>query len=226
MPPFANSRSIANMRVRSHWLAWELPACPHLHGLCACCPIRFPFSILRLTITNEGSDAATSPDCSRKGHEMFRFPAEPRNDTDEGVFRVSCIISRLTRFKFYLPSPFLLAIVLVFVVLPLVWPESDDPASCPAALTVFNLEADVTSLTISAAAEHLAATCRDRPLWVWLQGREVNWGETLLPEHRPGGTRSLGLSPDGMTLAAGNVDGTVSLWDTATGKNASTWGER
>jgi len=150
---------------------------------------------------------------------MFRFPAEPRNDTDEGVFRVSCIISRLTRFKFYLPSPFLLAIVLVFLVLPLVWPESDDPASCPAALTVFNLEADVTSLTISAAAEHLAATCRPRPLWVWLQGREVNWGETLLPEHRPGGTRSLGLSPDGMTLAAGNVDGTVSLWDTATGKN-------
>ncbi len=117
---------------------------------------------------------------------MFRFPAEPRNDTDEGVFRVSCIISRLTRFKFYLPSPFLLAIVLVFLVLPLVWPESDDPASCPAALTVFNLEADVTSLTISAAAEHLAATCRDRPLWVRFQGREVNWDEMLLPEHRPG----------------------------------------
>jgi len=150
---------------------------------------------------------------------MFRFPAKPRKDTDEGVFRVSCIISRLTRFKFYLPSPFLLAIVLVFVVLPLVWPESDDPALSSAARTVFNLEADVTSLTISADAEHLAATCRDRPLWVWFQGREVNWDETLLPEHRPGGTRSLGLSPDGMTLAAGNVDGTVSLWDTATGKN-------
>ena len=105
------------------------------------------------------------------------------------------------------------------MVLPLVWPESDDPALSSAARTVFNLEADVTSLTISADAEHLAATCRDRPLWVWFQGREVNWDETLLPEHRPGGTRSLGLSPDGMTLAAGNVDGTVSLWDTATGKN-------
>ena len=59
---------------------------------------------------------------------MFRLPAGPRKDADEGAVRVSCIISRLTRFKFYLPSPFLLAIVLVFVVLPLVWPGSDEPA--------------------------------------------------------------------------------------------------
>jgi hypothetical protein len=95
---------------------------------------------------------------------MFRFPAKPRKVVDKNVFRVSCIISRLTRFKFYLPSPFLLAIILVFVVLPLVWPESDAPALSPAARTVFNLAADVTSLTISADAQHLAATCRDRPL--------------------------------------------------------------
>ena len=59
---------------------------------------------------------------------MFRFPGKSRKVTDEDVVRDSCIISRFTRFKFYLPSPFLLAIVLVFVVLPLVWPESDDPA--------------------------------------------------------------------------------------------------
>lgn len=77
----------------------------------------------------------------------------------------------------------------------------------------------MTSLTISANAEHVAATCRDRPVWVWSQGRELAWGENLLPEHRPGGTRSLALSPDGMTLAAGNLDGTVSLWDTPTGTN-------
>jgi WD40 repeat protein len=151
--------------------------------------------------------------------DMFRLSVKPRKVADKDMFRVSCLISRFTHFKFYLPSPFLLAIILVFVVLPLVWPESDAPALSPAARTVFNLSADVTSLTISAAAEHMAATCRDRPLWVWFQGREVSWGETLLPEHHPGGTRSLALSPDGMTLAAGNVDGTVSLWDTATGKN-------
>lgn len=150
---------------------------------------------------------------------MLRLPIRPRKVIDEDEFRASPIISRLTHFKFYLPSPFLLALVLVFVVLPLVWPESEDPAVTPAARNVFDLAADVTSLTISADAEHLAATCRNQPLWVWSQGQEVNWGETLLPEHRPGGTRSLCLSADGMTLAAGNVDGTVSLWDTATGKN-------
>ena len=112
-----------------------------------------------------------------------------------------------------------MAIILVFVVLPLVWPETDDPPLSPGARAVFNLAADVTSLTVSADAEHLAATCRDRPLWVWSQGKEGSWSETLLPEHCPGGTRSLGLSPDGLTLAAGNVDGTVSLWDTATSEN-------
>jgi len=151
--------------------------------------------------------------------DMFRLSVKPRKVANKDVFRVSCLIRRFTHFKFYLPSPFLLAIILIFVVLPLVWPESDDPSLSPTTQTVFNLAVDVTSLTISADAEHMAATCRDGPLWVWFQGREVKWSETLLPEHRPGGTRSLALSPDGMTLAAGNVDGTVSLWDTATGKN-------
>jgi len=154
-----------------------------------------------------------------KGMDMFRLSVKPRKVADDDEHRLSCLISRLSHFKFSLPSPFLLAIILVFVVLPLFWPDSDAPALTPAARTVFNLSADVTSLTISAAAEHMAATCRDRPVWVWFQGREINWGETLLPEHRPCGTRSLAFAPDGMTLAAGNVDGTVSLWDTATGKN-------
>ncbi len=150
---------------------------------------------------------------------MLRILMKPCKGADEDESPVAPLFGRLYRFNFYLPSPFLLAIVLVFVVLPLIWPESDDPALTPAARTVFNLGADVTSLTISGDAVRLAATCRDQPLWVWSQGDEVNWGERLLPEHRPGGTRSLCLSPDGTTLAAGNVDGTVSLWDTATGQN-------
>jgi WD40 repeat protein len=163
--------------------------------------------------------AAISRDCSRKGHEMFRLPIKPSKAVDEDAFRGSHSISRFTYLTFHLPSPFLLAIVLVFVVLPLVWPESDDPALALAARTVFPLATDVTSLAISADAQHLAATCRDQPLWVWSKQQEMNWREALLPEHRPGGTRSLCLSPDGMTLAAGNVDGTISLWETATGKN-------
>ena len=151
--------------------------------------------------------------------DMFGLSVKPRKVADDDVFRVSFMKRRVPHFKFYLPSPFLLAIILLFVVLPLAWQESDAPAPSPAARTVFNLAADVTSLSISADAEHMAATCRDRPLWVWFQGRELDWGETLLPEHRPGGTRSLAFAPDGMTLAAGNVDGSVCLWDTVTGKN-------
>ncbi len=150
---------------------------------------------------------------------MVRFPTKLREFADTRIFHVSFRKGRCTRFRFYLPSPFFLAIVLVFVILPLVWTFSDDSSLSPAARTIFNLNADVTSLAVSANVEHLAATCRDRPLWLWFQGREVDWSEILLPEHRPGGTRSLALSPDGMTLAAGNVDGTVSLWDTASGKN-------
>ena len=153
---------------------------------------------------------------------MFRLPNKSWKAVDEDVVRISPIISRLKHFKFYLPSPFLVAIVLVFVVLPLVWPESDDMALPPPARTVFSLAADVISMTISADAKHLAATCRDRPLWIWSQGQEADWGEALLPEHRPNGTRSLCLSPDGVILAAGNVDGTVSLWEAATGKNCFT----
>ena len=174
----------------------------------------------RFAISNEGSDAAISPDCSwKRAWTCSDYPVKPRKVADDDVFRVSFMKRRVPHFKFYLPSPFLLAIILLFVVLPLAWQESDAPAPSPAARTVFNLAADVTSLSISADAEHMAATCRDRPLWVWFQGRELDWGETLLPEHRPGGTRSLAFAPDGMTLAAGNVDGSVCLWDTVTGKN-------
>ena len=82
-------------------------------------------------------------------------------------------------FKFYLPSPFLVAIILVFVVLPLVWPESDDLDAYPGSPIVFDLAADVTSMAISADGELLAATCRDHPFWVWSQGQEVELGRDV-----------------------------------------------
>lgn len=149
---------------------------------------------------------------------MIRLPFVLQKGTGENVRIAWRIKHRARRLRLSLPSPFLVALLLVFVILPLAWPDGDDASRFPAAQAVFNLSGDVTTLAISADASHLAATCRDRPLWVWRQGREVDWGETLLPEHHPGGTRSLALSPDGLTLAAGNMDGTVSLWDTATGE--------
>jgi hypothetical protein len=149
----------------------------HSARLCAALSIfLFLFCDVKL---NDRSHAVTSPDRSRKGHDMFGYPVKPRKVPDENVLGVWRIKSRSARFKFYLPSPFLLAIVLVFVVLPLVWPESDDPPPSPSARAVFDLAADVSSLTISADAQHLAATCRDRPVWVWVQGREVNWAGSL-----------------------------------------------
>ena len=154
-----------------------------------------------------------------KGVDMARNLIRLCKVPDESRLHVSSLISPRRRCKFYLPSPFILAITLVFVVLPLVWTEKDNAKPASPARALFDLKADVTSLTVSANAEHVAATCRDQPVWVWLQGREADWAEGLLPEHRPGGTRPLAFSPDGTTLAAGNVDGTVSLWDTSTGKS-------
>jgi hypothetical protein len=63
------------------------------------------------------------PVAQGKRMDMFRLSVKPRKVADKDVFHVSCVISRFTHFKFYLPSPFLLAIILVFLVLPLVWPE-------------------------------------------------------------------------------------------------------
>ncbi len=151
--------------------------------------------------------------------DMLRYFIERWKVPDEIRLHRSYLIKRRRRFKFSLPSPFILAITLVFVILPLVWSEKDDAKPASSAQALFDLRADVTSLTVSANAKHVAATCRDQPVWTWLQGREAEWDEALLPEHRPGGTRSLALSPDGTTLAAGNVDGTVSLWDTSTLKS-------
>jgi WD40 repeat protein len=121
-------------------------------------------------------------------------------------------------FKFRLPSPFLLAIVVVFVILPLVWPENVDESPVPGTLAAFELTVDVKSVSISPDGQTLAATCRDRPVDLWTRDGEAGWRRTQLPEHLPGGSRCLAFSPHGELLATGNIDGTISLWDLTTGQ--------
>ena len=124
--------------------------------------------------------------------------------------------SRIGRLRLSLPSPFVLVVVLVFIVLPLVWPETGDPLPGPTLRAVLDLSSDVSSLAISSHGDRLVATSRNRPICVWDQDREAGWKESRLPLHQPCGARSLCVSPDGTLLAAGNVDGSISLWDLAT----------
>src|SRR3954447_20644301 len=136
-------------------------------------------------------------------------------ENDSGISRMS---GKQSGFRVRLPSPFMLAIVVVFVVLPLVWPDSGDETSNPNPIAAFELTADVKSLDISQDGRKVAATCRDSPIDVWMREQPLLWKRTLLPEHPQTGSRCLAFSPDGETLAVGNVDGTVSLWDVNSGK--------
>lgn len=111
-----------------------------------------------------------------------------------------------------LPSPLLLGVICLFVVLPLAWPESDDPSAGSHELASFELSADVTSAALSVDGQTLAATCRDRPVAFWRHAA-TSWSRYSLPLHQPNGTRVLAISPAGDVLATGNVDGSVALWD-------------
>ena len=142
-------------------------------------------------------------------------PSLEEND-DSGISRMS---GKQSGFRVRLPSPFMLAIVVVFVVLPLVWPDNGDETSNPKPIAAFELVADVKSLDISQDGRKVAATCRDSPIDVWMREQPLVWRRTLLPEHRLAGSRCLAFSPDGKTLAVGNVDGTVSLWDMDSGND-------
>ncbi|QEH35131.1 WD domain, G-beta repeat [Aquisphaera giovannonii] len=117
-----------------------------------------------------------------------------------------------------LPSPILAIAVLVFVVLPVVWPETEDVGAAPSSRGDFKLAADVTAVAVTPDGGRAAATGRDRPVVVWQKGEDQAWSMRSLPEHMPTGSRCLAAAADGRTLAAGNVDGSVSLWDMASGE--------
>src|SRR3954447_8152663 len=118
-------------------------------------------------------------------------PSLEEND-DSGISRMS---GRQHGFRVRLPSPFLLAIVVVFVVLPLVWPDNGDETSNPKPIAAFELVADVKSLDISRDGQKVAATCRDSPIDVWMRQQPPMWRRTLLPEHQLSGSRCLAFSP-------------------------------
>jgi WD40 repeat protein len=110
-----------------------------------------------------------------------------------------------------------LAIVVVFVILPLVWPESDNVVVGPDLLAAYDLSADVCALAVPPDARRMAASCRDNSIILWQRIGDHEWSPSRLPKHRAGGARCLSFSPDAATLVAGNFDGTVSLWDADVG---------
>jgi WD40 repeat protein len=135
--------------------------------------------------------------------------------------------SRLTTprggFRLRLPSPFVLFIIVVFVILPLVWPESDNVAMGPDLLAAYDLSTDVCALAVSPDARRMAASCRDSSIVFWQRVGEHEWSPSRLPKHRAGGARCLAFSPDAETLVAGNFDGTISLWDATSGVPLATF---
>jgi WD40 repeat protein len=149
---------------------------------------------------------------------MWGRPIGSPNLQENDDSHIPRLSGKKTGFRLRLPSPFLLAIVVVFVVLPLVWPDNADETSSPQPIAAFELATDVKSLDISHDGRKVAATCRDSPIDVWMREQPAIWRQTLLPEHQLSGSRCLAFSPDGGILAVGNVDGTVSLWDMVSGK--------
>jgi WD40 repeat protein len=146
---------------------------------------------------------------------MFGRSVRPRKPEDDEDVRGS----RLTapRGGFRLPSPFALAIVVVFVILPLVWPEGDNAAMGPDLLAAYDLSADVCSLAVSTDARRMAACSRDNSIILFQRIGDHEWSPSRLPRYRAGGARCLAFSPDAGTLVAGNFDGTVTLWDANSG---------
>src|SRR5689334_3813420 len=114
------------------------------------------------------------------GVAMFKRPVNPRISESGEDLRTSRIVARRGGFRFHLPSPFVLSIVVVFVILPLVWPESDEIASAPDLLASFDLSADVCALAISPDASRMAAACRDESITLWRRSREHEWSPSLL----------------------------------------------
>src|SRR5947208_6122562 len=109
------------------------------------------------------------------GVAMFRHPINPRiKDNDEDI-RTDPIVVRRSGFRIHLPSPFVFSIVVVFVILPVVWPESDEVASAPGLQASFDLSTDVCALAITPDASRMAVASRDESITYWHRSRERQW---------------------------------------------------
>jgi WD40 repeat protein len=153
---------------------------------------------------------------------MFRRSVNSFQTEDDEEIIASRRMASRGGFRFRLPSPFMLAIVVVFVILPLVWPDGDELASAPNLIAAHRLSTDVCSLAVSADGRIMAASCRDESVLLGPRSADGRWSPSWLPKHPKGGTRSLSFSPGGEILAAGNFDGTISLWDAGSGIPAET----
>jgi WD40 repeat protein len=148
---------------------------------------------------------------------MLRSIARLRHSSEADDSISGGEISHRRRFRFCLPSPFLVGVVVVFVILPLVWVDDKEgePSRLPARAT-YDLRGDVTAVALAPDGQLLAASGREQPIFLWSNPGGKAAEQFLLAENRRGGTRCLAFSPDGRVLAGGNVDGSVTLWDMAT----------
>lgn len=98
-----------------------------------------------------------------------------------------------------------------------VWQVTPDAKenSNPLLLSKFAHEGAIIKLLFSRDGKTLVSASDDRSIKIWT-GDTVN--ERLALERQPDWTPALALSPDGKTLVTGRADGSLAVYDVATGK--------
>jgi len=106
------------------------------------------------------------------------------------------------------PSPLGISFLLICVVLPLCWPDDEDPQA-PRPQAELRVSSDVKCLAISRDGRSLAASSWAQPVVLWRRQGWSEWRPSLLFGQETSGARVVAFAPDGRSLACGNLDGTV-----------------